>query len=868
MRLKHVLFSSLFLSATLVACTNDEFAEVQAPSVNLEDAISLGEDVTISGVKGSWGADTKAAFDEKLAPYWEETDKVGAAWYNMVTDFELDGSVKTAVKLTDGNKAVYSNHDFLWLEQVGNKYGATFKANTNVMAGAYVLYFPFDEEQTAVADYIPVNLGFPYTINCAEGHEFDAISDNMFSYDEIALVPGGTQTKEFELHQVPVLYKVQFAADDVLNGQLVPNLTIKKIVMEAYKWTDSNNDGVMANNELESILTTTGQIVPNTKELTAGDYNNYLKSWKENPLPAATYTSTNDGKVDHYTVDVANSDQEAYQIDIYNPADNSGVTDPFYFSALPFINGQAADRVVFKVVTTTGTVTKVFKKTYDVTNPTAKAWLEGTINASVDGKTTVAAATEGEVINLGVILDTTEEDGVIYTADQFKAAWAAIDQQDPVTWTLEIGDPIDLSDFDLTLSENVQANIIRRSDNQDLDDDYVLKFKSINLNTANLTVGEGINVEVAGNIETTGDAGLTIAGTVSAEDITIEGDATLVLAKMKSLYVAASGVVDATLPKIAENSGSIYVNQVASGRKGTLTLKGGDGTTSYGYINSLTNNGIVTLNEKIVNFGTIFNSGTGVLNYGTNLEIINKAGAVLNLNQPSNTTPVAFENEAATADKAAGVINVNLAKAYDSSDSDNTVLRLVGTNYGVINVDKGCLSDGVKDGLKQKGDDARIFVAKDGTFYPYDPTTAQFEGWVVKNDKAATVTGSNFKWALSVKKVEDLNVRGVDYQFIDAPLTIDGTKVKFTTNTYVNANLTLTGNVGMNNNLTILGDDVEFINANPDHEKVTFSVTGNAKVYVPGHLTLGEGVMLSGDINGNDARNIEADDEQILPKQN
>lgn len=864
MRLKHVLFSSLFLSAALVACTNDEFAEVQVPSVNMEDAISLGEGVTISGVKGSWGADTKAAFDEGLTPYWEETDKVGAAWYNMVTGFNPDGTVATAVKLRDGSKGVYSNHDFNWLEQVGNEYGATFQANTNVMAGAYVLYFPFDPDQTAVADYIPVNLDFPYTINCAKGHEFDAISDNMFSYDEIALVPGGRQTKEFKLHQVPVLYQVQFAADEVLNGQLVPNLTIKKIVMEAYSWNDANGDRTMADSELTSILTTTGQIVPNAKELTADDYNNYLKDWQKYELPAAAYASTADGKVDHFTVDVANSDQEAYQIDIYNPADNSGVTDAFYFSALPFINGQKADRVVFKVVTTAGAETKVFKRTYDVTNAAAKAWLDSNINKPVDGKTTVAGATEGQRINLGVILNTTEQDGVIYTADQFKDAWEAIDPQDKTTWNLEVGDPIDLSDYDLTLKDNVQANITRRTDNQDLDDDYVLKFKSINLNTANLTIGQGINVEVAGNIETTGDAGLSIEGTVSAEDINIEGDATLVLAKMKSLYVAASGVVNATLPTIAANSGTIYVNQVASGRQGSLVLNGGDGVDTYGYINSLTNKGTVTLNGHITNFGNVVNGGTGVLNYGTNLVIVNKAGATLNLNQPSNAAAVEIDNEAATADKAAGVINISLPVVWNQTNNDAAVLRLDGTNEGIINVIKGCLSDAAANGLKQEGEDARIFVEKDGAFYPNMPTVP-FEGWVVKNDEAATVKGITV-WALSVKKVEDLGK--ASNQFIDAPLTL-GDDVHATfggVDTYVNANLTLVGNVSTNYNLYFLGDDVEITNANPNHENVTLSVTGSAEIYVPGHLTLNEGVILKGEINGNDSRNITADDEQLQPR--
>ena len=142
MKLKHVLFSSLFLSAGLVACTNDEFAEIQTPSANVENGISLGEGFTISGAKLADTPATKAYFEVNggLNAYWQETDIVGAAWYNMVEEIDEETGLVTKSDDVNTSHEYFSNTDFKFLEFIGGDKGnARFEANTNVMAGAYVM---------------------------------------------------------------------------------------------------------------------------------------------------------------------------------------------------------------------------------------------------------------------------------------------------------------------------------------------------------------------------------------------------------------------------------------------------------------------------------------------------------------------------------------------------------------------------------------------------------------------------------------------------------------------------------------------------------------------------------------------------------
>ena len=221
MRLKHVLFGGLFLTVGFAACTNDDFTEVQNPSVSAENALSLGEGYTITAASVADPA-TKSIFevaDGALMPYWETTDVIGAAWYGLLGegDINTDGTVDDSYTATAPNSTYdfASNTGFTYLEQVGDKYHARFKATNNVMAGAYVLYYPFDESIKTASNAITVERNFENVVyNCAEGHEFDGINDRMFSYGEAAFM-GGVETGNFTLRQVPVVFRLNFGAENL-----------------------------------------------------------------------------------------------------------------------------------------------------------------------------------------------------------------------------------------------------------------------------------------------------------------------------------------------------------------------------------------------------------------------------------------------------------------------------------------------------------------------------------------------------------------------------------------------------------------------------------------------------------------------------
>ena len=547
MRLKHVLFSSLFLSAAFVACTNEELIDVQTPSVDVADAISLGEGFTISGAKVAVEPGTKSFFEEEatgINTYWEETDILGAAWYSAVNTIRPDGYVAdNGVEKANAAHNFAWNADFNFKEFAGSdKSSAYFEAKTNLSAGAYVVYYPWNENVAQVFDAIPVTLKFPYTVNLAEGHEYDAVSDNMFSYGVAAFVPGGRQTDKFYTKQVPVLYGLRLGADHLKLVDLDDMQTIDKIVIEAYKETSPN--------VFETVLTTAGKVTP-PATTTAKNYNDYIDfiaagtgSWDKNPLPKATYESLKDdiygnkAAVNHYTIDLANSNQSKYQISTVKDQ----LTDLIIFSSLPTM-GEAT-KLVVKVVTTEGlNLTKTFDKNHGTTEEKAAA-------AEVLAKFN-AAQDEGAMVQLDVFVDTQSDDEIIYTADQFKTQWAEAIASDEAK-TLTVADPVILEDIVLE-NTNPDANVTIKLDDTEVN--AALTLKGINIERGALTIKD-CPVIVDGDINSS--ANLNINGTVTAKNIILNSNSNKMnVAAMESLEVRESGKVTLVLPTAAYLAGGI-----------------------------------------------------------------------------------------------------------------------------------------------------------------------------------------------------------------------------------------------------------------------------------------------------------------------
>lgn len=786
MKFKHVLFSSLFLSAALVACTNDEFEEMQAPAVDTAEAISLGEGFTISGAKVAMNPATKSFFEEGangIEFNWEEDDILGAAWFNAIKE----GGIQNGYVLKGYTKAANSEDKFAWnvdfhLDRfVGEDQGsAYFTANTNVSAGAFVMYSPWNENISAEFSAIPVELKFPYTVNLAEGHEYDAVNENMFSYGVAAFVPGGRQTDKFSLNQVPVLYGLQLGIDRLKLVDLDNMHTIDRIVIEAY---DANDN---------TVLTTKGQVTPPAEEMTARKYNDYIdfianndNDWGDNPLPKADYAGIEAAKVGHYTIALDNSNQEKYQISTLKDQ----LTDRIIFSSLP-IMGEAT-KLVVKVITDKG-ITLV--KTFDANAKDAaeKALALETL-ASFN-----KAQEEGALVTLKVRVDSQSDDNIVYTPGQFQEQWdVAIAANTPKTIT--VADPVILEDITLECT-NPQADVTIKLDESQVA--AALSLKAINVERGKVTIECPVNV--SGNINSS--ANLDIKGAVTAKDIILNGNSnTMTVAAMNKLEVRESGKVTLVLP----------TDRYAAGNIGTIEVyQSGELKVSKGMMNGpvkVYNNGKFTIDGDVTNL----KSFEGKVTTGTNGKFINAEGATATLAAGSN---------AVVNNQAGGIMYLNGGVKAGSINAGSIfvlsgtldVRFLSQTNTGITTIEKG----------------AKVTSTN----------VLSMQGWVIIKEMANILTSVNVgdHLAYQVESADDFTPKtNISNYFLSAD-------VKMSTdwssgNLYIFTDQTITNDVAISNNVYVNGD-VKFSAVDPEKSVTYTQNTGSLNI--SGSLYLNEGVHM------------------------
>ena len=431
MKVKHLLFSSLALSVGFAACTSDvEEFSAQAPVTNPE-GIELGEGFSFQVENAGFGADaeTRAHFDKEGTSWkasWDNTDKVGAAMYSMVTglisspsdaNYGKPGSFYNS--LTGLNPWYFSNNEFAYQKEEGEV--ATFISATNSMVGAYMLYYPYDItlNQQQAFNKIPVYSGAK-AANATSNLTFDAanvekeVNNRIFAATIAKFEDNTNNAPTFQLQQVPNLYMVKFALADHLMLTLKEPVKIEHIVMEAKAGSNS-------------AININGYVEPQHKGVTASKFNGYQ-------IGTSPVTFDNLGGIKFIgNVDAPNltitPDNVPEESDLHiNVLGKDARTAPYYFSALPLDEGVTEIRftIVAKVNGVDKVFTKVFDKDEDVMAKDSKV-VENTNPLTYYSNwevLTMRAQGMGEVINLGVVLDTEDESAQIYTIGQFEDKWA------------------------------------------------------------------------------------------------------------------------------------------------------------------------------------------------------------------------------------------------------------------------------------------------------------------------------------------------------------------------------------------------------------------------------------------------------------
>ena len=829
MKLKYVLFSGLLLSVGFTACTNEDFTETIG-SVSTSEGIALdGVTLTVGN-----GADTKAVLGEDYTPTWVEGDLLGAARFHQITKYDKDKGEVTGIASTlDAFKA---NHTLELTAGAGTNDGTfTTQDSRGLEAGAHVLYYPQYDDVTPVGkNVLPVEIK-SYTIDCAQ--PMKNVSDNMFAYSAVKFVPDQKAINDYTLKQVPVLYNLYFTPDFHYTQALAEPITIQYIVVEAWKGNTP-------------VTTELGQVVAKRTVPSAADYNN------DDLGKHIEYEAAADGLVDHLFYTVENSNNTDYQL----VTNEVRTVKSFKFSALPW--DDKADKVIIKVVTDKGTFTKAYDSSDK--NAAGKSYLD-MFNAQ--------ATAEGGVVSLNVVLDTTEEDEVIYTAEQMEDRLADIEAGETYHWIM--GEPIEVN-APLDLAENATVYISR----------YPLTVSSLDATNGNLVVlndltvkgdaligsnSKGFETVTSANIPqedgttrtANGDGNLSVDGklTVAGGKNATAGKISIKLAKAGSLQVDASGIV--VIKGIMD--GTDYVTEIGdiNNETGVLTLE----NISIAKDNKVDNTGTLTVNANVENNGTINQNGEFIMaadftNKGTfNINdtmnggghtFTNAPGSILNIDYDLTTgntgSQIVFVNEAQTTQiPRDAVINVEEGKTL----SINATHKL--TNNGIINV-YGKVIEG-SQALAQNVATALVNVFDNATLQ-LNTTSGIIDGYILP-EKDANIVNGIIRVAAIVTADTDVTTEvnsAVKWYIISGNMTF-GTA---TDNSFKVNSLTFTGNqtltledgvtftktggqVKFNGNLTIANSESN----SPSGARFELS-GGYNEVKAGSVVTLGKGITLAG----------------------
>ncbi len=820
MKLKYVLTGGLLITA-FAACTNEDFTDVSLP-VNTQNAIALGEGYTVKVVKDD--AQTRVLWNEsgnRLSPVWEETDMLGAAWVHMVTDFDEDGNVTACSNIGAAYGGFYTNHPFTLTSGAGTS-GGVFETNTNAFAGAYVLYYPYDDNVAQKLNEFPVKIK-NYTFDAEQ--PLAGIQENMFSYSPVKFVPGGRQTTEFRLQQVAVPVRLYFVADEALNMDLSQGgLSIRNIVLIAKK------SGASVLVEKGKIETKTAPDVDDYNEGNLNDIVQYVQ----------------DGTTDHLFITTMNTeDNDDYKLLVKA----TPTVKPFIFSILPL--EQAADEVTIKIVTDKG----VYATTWTAARNRAKI---AEFNKAVQ---------EGGTVSLNVELDVTEKDGVIYTAEEFATRWEeAISKSSPQELTIGT---------DLVLDDDLECN--RGNADVTIRGGHKLTVNNINISKSTNIEFDGVEL-VADNVVSSGSAEVTFSD-LTANNVEIAGKGRITARNIETLTVTSSGVVE--LDGVAGANSRVGTVNVEKGSTtyGDLTvdntnltveeLNGSEGTKLTLGAN-LRNTGTMTIGDLTASGHTITNAGTMTITGTCNGNVTNNSDGVLTVSGTGTMSGTITNNGTVTLEgdqtgtvtnNYGGTLNINNVESKFTLTNHGTTniaaeveVETDGThhvtNTGIINV-AGTLKEAAANQLVQSVDTAEIIaMSADARIERASNASTGLKGYIVilADDNIENPhTDDQVAFDLTEPKTwNDLNTTKtkwvrVKYNATSAELTSMISRVSFA---FYN-NLELHANMTLQENFRVEGADVK-ITADGTTARTINIANGKTNEIVKGaKLTLGNHVTLN-----------------------
>ena len=692
MKVKHLLFSSLFLSAGFAACTSEvEEFNTQAPSTPVKGYEMKDLKISVTNGEFETDAETRAELNEKWAASWQEGDRLGAAMYSMTSvgkNSETGNLEATGIAFNMYNdKGFYGSNS--WFEYV-NGTADEFATTATCMAGAYVLYYPYNAAKTYDLDQVRVVTkdgmaneynGLPTTMTFDSEDITAAVNKNIFAANVVSFIPGGSELTEFTVKQIPNLYGLTFKIKDESLLSLKEKVTILSVIMEA-----KDNTG--------TVLSCEGYVSPKKTQPTAEEYNNVpvdatdLTKGYHN-IGGIQYTSEPGKAPERIIIDASEATQadEAYQITALGVA-----TEPYFFSALPV--GTGVTSVKFSVIVKAGNETKVFSKTYAETGQYAyTGWNDMDLDGDKAGiketpglKSLVTGM--GQVVKLPVALDIEENnDTDIFTTEQFATAWEAAKEKTSGDVTFNMARPMDLSEYDLTgLNGKVKAiftgdTIIVNNVEGKFEFEKAVRIKG-NLKTTG-TSSFGANTYVEGSFEaagaTTFEKRADIAGTVTANaNVTFSASDK---AKTGIITVAEGKTLVA---KNAENDiAGINVNGIANvnGKIGAVKVENGA---------QLVSEATAVASTLTVVDGTV--SANVFTAENADIQIEGNFTATGNFN---------ITNKMAVAGNATAV-KVNKIKTLEVGS--NAVVAVTGVTYGTPVTAPSIETVTVKAGTNNKGD--------------------------------------------------------------------------------------------------------------------------------------------------------------------